>query len=113
LVCMTGLRALSTLDPATAFPLLVAALYHADEEVVNTALELLAATERRDWLEATADALLDHAHWEVRANTARAIATLGVVALAPALEERLLAEGEDLVRRQLEAALRILRGQGS
>lgn len=111
LVCIAGLRALFAIDPSSAFAPLIAALYHSDEEVVNAALELLTATGRRDWLESMADVLLNHLHWEVRLNFARAILALGAGSIRQTIEDRLLVEGEDIVRQPLQTALGVLKRQ--
>ena len=105
LVCIAALEALAELDPEVAFPLLVASLYHEDEEVVNAALQQLVATGRRDWLTSMTDVLINHQHWEVRLNYARALALLDGQGCREAIENRLMIEGEAMVRQQLEEIL--------
>jgi HEAT repeat protein len=105
LVCIAGLEALAELDPEAAFPLLIAALYHQDEEVVNAALLQLVATGRRDWLATMTDVLINHPHWEVRLNYARCLGSLDGPEYHKIIEDRLMVEGEAMVRQQLEATL--------
>ncbi|WP_432823559.1 HEAT repeat domain-containing protein [Trichloromonas sp.] len=112
LVCIAALEALAELDPEAAFPLLIASLYHDDQEVVDAALQQLVATGRRDWLASMTDVLLNHDHWEVRLNYARALESLDYPGYLQVIEDRLVVEGEALVRQQLEAMLNSHKSQG-
>jgi HEAT repeat protein len=105
LVCIAALEALAKLDTGAAFPLLMASLYHEDEEVVNAALQHLVATGRKDWLASMTDVLLNHQHWEVRLSYARALESLDEPGYLKAIENRLMVEGEVMVRQQLESML--------
>lgn len=109
LVAIAALEALAGLDVWRACPAMVQALQHADEEVVNVALNLLAASGQRDWLPAAVEPLLNHRHWEVRSAFVRTLASLEGPACAPLLEERLLLEGEELVRQLIQEILSELR----
>jgi len=112
LVCIAALEALAEIDPEEAFPLLVASLYHEDEEVVIAALQQLVGSGRRDWLASMSDVLINHQHWEVRLNYARALESLGEHGFRKALEDRLVVEGEEMVRQQLELTLNHSKGLG-
>jgi HEAT repeat protein len=109
LVAIAALETLAGLDAWRACPAMVQALGHTDEEVVNAALSLLAASGQRDWLPAAVDPLLNHRHWEVRSTFVRTLASLQGPACRPLLEERLLLEGEELVRQLIQDILDDLR----
>lgn len=109
LVAIAALETLAGLDAWRACPAMVQALWHADEEVVNAALNLLAASGQRDWLPAAVAPLLNHRHWEVRSTFVRTLASLEGPACRPLLEERLLLEGEELVRQLIQEILNELR----
>jgi HEAT repeat protein len=109
LVAIAALETLAGLDAWRACPAMVQALRHADEEVVNVALNLLAASGQRDWLPAAIEPLLNHRHWEVRSAFVRTLASLEGPACGPLLEERLLLEGEELVRQLIQEILNELR----
>lgn len=111
LVCIAALESLALLDPEAAFPQLIASLYHDDEEVVNAALQQLVGMGRRDWMESMTDVLLNHKHWEVRLNYARALETLDDAGCLKAIENRLMIEGEAMVRQQLESTLNTFKGR--
>ena len=110
LVCIAALEAWFAFDPDGAFPQLIASLYHDDEEVVGAALALLVTTGRQDWLPAMAEVLINHSHWEVRLRFAQALEQLKGSGCRELVENRLLVEGEDLVRVQLEKTLETLGG---
>lgn len=112
LVCIAALEAWFSFDPDGVFPQLIASLYHDDEEVIGAALALLVKTGRQDWLPAMADVLINHAHWEVRLRFAQALEQLNGTTCRELVENRLLVEGEDLVRVQLEQTLESLGGEG-
>ena len=112
LVCIAALEAWFAFDPDGAFAQLIASLYHNDEEVVGAALALLVTTGRKDWLPAMAEVLINHDHWEVRLRFAQALEQLKGTTCRELVENRLLIEGEDLVRAQLEQTLESLGGEG-
>lgn len=105
LVSIAALETLGELLGAQACPRLCAALDHPDEEVVAAALDLLARYGEPGWLAANAEALLGHPAWHVRAHCARLLAALLGEQARPALERRLAAESDELVRRQIADAL--------
>ena len=105
LVAIAALETLGAIDPQGIREWAVGALEHDDEEVVNTALNLLVGCDSRDWLNGRIEKLLNHQHWEVRLKAASAIATLLGPGAAGMLENRLLVEGEDLVRQELQDIL--------
>jgi HEAT repeat protein len=109
LVAIAALETLAGLDAWRACPAMVQALGHADEEVVNAALSLLTASGQRDWLPAAIEPLLNHRHWEVRSTFVRTLASLEGPACRPLIEERLLLEGEELVRQLIQEILNDLR----
>jgi HEAT repeat protein len=109
LVAIAALETLAGLDAWRACPTMLQALQHADEEVVNAALSLLAASGQRDWLPAAVEPLLNHRHWEVRSTFIRTLASLEGPACRLLLEERLLLEGEELVRQLIQDILNELR----
>jgi HEAT repeat protein len=101
LVSIAALETLADLAGADAVPLMVAALDHADEEVVTAAMNLLTHFGAEDWIEAHAERLINHPFWAVRVQVARsAVEVLGANA-RPLLAERLAVETEELVRQQL------------
>lgn len=110
LVCIAALEAWFSFDPDGVFPQLIASLYHDDEEVVGAAIALLVTTGRQDWLPAMAEVLINHPHWEVRLRFARALEQLKGSGCRELVENRLLVEGEDLVRSQLVQTLEALGG---
>lgn len=105
LVAIAALETLGELDPGGVGARAVGVLGHDDEEVVNAAIHLLAGCGTSGWLEGHAEALLNHRHWEVRLNAARVLAGMLGPAGAGLLESRLLVEGEDLVRQELQDLL--------
>jgi HEAT repeat protein len=109
LVAIAALETLCQLDSALAYPALLQALEHSDEEVVITALQHLAVTGRREWLGDAAEALINHRHWEVRSTFVRTLASLEGADCCALLEGRLLVEGEDVVRQQIQELLTALR----
>lgn len=110
LVAIAALETLADLTPDHFYGHAVQALDHADEEVVNAAIKLLLACGCTDWIGQRAEALINHRHWEVRVNFARALAALGGESGRALLEQRLLVEGEDLVRQELQDLLTDLGG---
>jgi len=105
MVVIAVLETLAEMDPDRSYQVLIGALKHPDEEVVHAALELLRQAGRREWPPRLIDRLLNHPHWEVRAAFARLFAETAGAASRPHLENRLLIEGEDLVRRQIQDLL--------
>ncbi len=113
LVGIAALETLAEVDPEIARPLLIQSLSHADEEVVCTAIKLLSAAGDREWIGRLSDVLLNHHHWDVRSSFVRALGKLAGTECRSALENRLLVEGEDLVRQQIRDvldALKAMRG---
>jgi len=102
LVVIAVLETLCDHQPDLAVASLVPALGHAGEEVVNSALQLLLSRGDESWVEARGEQLLNHASWEVRLAAVRAISQIVGPAAIPQLEARLLIEGEDLVRQEIE-----------
>lgn len=109
LVAIAALETIAGLNADQAYAAMVQCLGHADEEVINAALILLAASGRRDWVPDAVQPLLNHRHWEVRSTFARTLAGLEGGRCRGLLEERLLLEGEELVRQLLQDLLAELR----
>jgi HEAT repeat protein len=105
LVIIAALETLAEIAPERAILRMVELLHHDDEEVVTVALKLLSASGSTDWIDGVVDSLLNHRHWEVRATFARIFAEARGRASCGKLEERLLVEGEELVRQQLRDLL--------
>lgn len=105
LIAIAALETLGQLDPGRLESAAMLALRHGDEEVVNSAIQLLVGSGNSAWLETGGIDLLNHRHWEVRLNAARAMAALLGADAVAALESRLLIEGEDLVRQELQDLL--------
>ncbi|MFA5515867.1 MAG: HEAT repeat domain-containing protein [Desulfuromonadales bacterium] len=102
LVVIAAIETLAAIDAERFLPQLIETLDHQDEEVVSAGLQLLAESGRRDWIEPVRDRLLNHRHWEVRNNFVRIYAMQTGIQCRPHLEARLLVEGEDLVRQQIQ-----------
>jgi HEAT repeat protein len=101
LVSIAALETLADLAGADAGPQMIAALDHADEEVVTAAMNLLTHFGAEGWIQVHAERLINHPFWAVRAQVARsAVEVLGADA-RPLLEERLRLETEEVVRQQL------------
>lgn len=101
LVSIAALETLADLAGADACPQMIAALDHADEEVVTAAMNLLTHFGAGDWINAHAERLINHPFRVVRAQVARsAVEGLGV-SVRPLLEKRLSVETEEVVRQQL------------
>lgn len=109
LVAIAALETLGQHDPNRLEQRALVALEHGDEEVVNAAIQFLAGSAGSGWLEECGEKLLNHRHWEVRLNVARAMAALLGAGCVARLEARLLVEGEDLVRQELQDLLLDLR----
>lgn len=109
MVAIAALETMAGIDREASFPLTVQALQHPDEEVVNAALNLLAAAGRADWIGTVRGQMLDHPHWEVRSTFVRTMAELEGSACLRHLEDRLLVEGEELVRQQIRDLIAGLR----
>jgi HEAT repeat protein len=108
LVCIAALETLCEANDDAAFAALLAAIDHPDEEVVKTALRLLANRPRQDWLP-QGGRLLDHPHREVRMTIARLLVEAGADRSAALLENRLAIEGDELVRGHLVELLALFR----
>ncbi len=105
LVIIAALETLEELDPEAASPFLARMLGHHDDEVAHTALKLLYRSQKKDWIAPVRDQLLNHAHWEIRLTMARASAELEGVEAIAGLEQRLLVEGEPMVRDMIQDLL--------
>jgi hypothetical protein len=105
LVAIAALESLTAFDPESAYPCLLEALAHEDEEVVSAALQQLSAGGRTDWLAGVTERLLNHRHWEVRSTFIRVLATQAGRDCRELLEGRLLVEGEEPVRQLLQELL--------
>lgn len=112
MVVIAALEVLATTDPERARKAMFDALRHADEEVVNVALKGLAGQGDTNWVQVYGEALLNHANWEVRLTTARALVASRGAAAEPLLSARLLVEGEDLVRLEIDELLQDLKLPG-
>jgi HEAT repeat protein len=112
LVGIAALETLAEIAPQSHEMHARRALGHPDEEVVNAAIKLLVGSGCREWMDDFAAELINHAHWEVRVSFARALAALPTDRTRRLLEDRLLIEGEDLVRQELQDLLGQLDGQG-
>ena len=106
IVTIAALETLTGLDAAAAYPVLHQALRHADAEVITAALEQLLKIGRSEWIGSCGKELLNHLSWEVRIASARGMMQLQGEYCALWLEERLLAEGESLVRSSLQELLK-------
>ncbi len=105
LVSIAALETLADLAGANACPQMIAALDHADEEVVTAAMNLLTHYGVGNWVNAHAERLINHPFWVVRAQIARsAVEVLGTSART-LLETRLAVETEEVVRQQLTELL--------
>ena len=101
LVSIAALETLADLAGADACPQMIAALDHADEEVVTAAMNLLTRYGAENWIHVHAERLLNHPYWVVRAQIARsAVEVLGARART-LLEARLAVETEEVVRQQM------------
>jgi len=112
MVVIAALEVIVEIEPAHAREALLNALRHFDEEVVNAALKGLAAHGDSSWVQVYGEALLNHGNWEVRLTTARALVASSGQSAQPLLEARLLVEGEDLVRLEIEELLQDLKLPG-
>ncbi|MBE0599182.1 MAG: HEAT repeat domain-containing protein [Desulfuromonadales bacterium] len=108
LVVIAALETLAEHDFPRYSVQIAGALEHPDAEVVSAALQLLAAGGDQEWIPPMRWKLLNHPHWEVRKTFTRILQEQCAAACRPWLEERLLVEGEDLVRQQILDALRLL-----
>lgn len=85
---------------------LTEALAHPDEEVVIAALRLLTGKQQESkWLDQWGERLLNHHHWDVRLTVARALAQYPGPKSRLLLENRMLLEGEEIVREELRDLL--------
>jgi len=112
LVAIAAMETLQELDPERAYSSIVDSLEHDDEEVVNAALNLLTASGHRDWLPGAVETLLNHRHWEVRSTFVRTLAALKGGRCRNLLENRLVVEGEALVRDLIQDTLDALQDSG-
>ncbi len=100
-VMIAALEALGSIGGDRAIGLLEKALKSDDEEVVKTAMALLARTGNK-WAKKHRDELLGHCHWDVRNSFARHLADLLGGEALPYLKKALATENDDLVRAQIK-----------
>ena len=108
LVSIAALETLDGLAGAKALPQVLAALNHADEDVVTAAMHLLTGYPAADWVREHGERLINHPFWAVRTQIARSAAELLGPAARELLEKRLATEPEDVVREQLKDLLATL-----
>jgi HEAT repeat protein len=101
LVTIAALETLTERDPLAARSEFLQALGHRDEEIVKAALRGLNMVEDRTWLPSQIDSLLDHPHWDVRLAFLSFLRAEEASACRERLEQRLLVEADDTVRRKL------------
>lgn len=104
-VALAAIDALATLD-ALEPSVLEAALVHPAPEVLRRVFELGAAVPA---VVARAASALRHPRWDVRAAAVRLLMVAGVGDYRGALEAAAEAEADEVVREQLESALRLAR----
>lgn len=105
LVVIAALESASIVLPDESQQLLVHALAHQDEEVVKAAMTLLGRISGKNWIAPFCKALLNHSHWDVRVHAANTLGQSSLNDAVTQLENRLLVEGEDIVRQAIEAAI--------
>jgi HEAT repeat protein len=99
-VMIAAIEALGVIGGERAIGLLEHALENEDEEVVKTAMVLLARTGTA-WLEKHRRKLMRHPHWGVRNLFAKLLADLMGERSVPHLREALAKENDNLVREQM------------
>jgi HEAT repeat protein len=99
-VLISAIEALGAIGGKRAIGLLENALENEDEEVVKTAMSLLARTGD-SWLEKHRRELMYHPHWGVRNLFAKLMADLMGERSVPHLREALAKENDNLVRKQM------------
>jgi HEAT repeat protein len=105
LVSIAALETLADVCGAGAISQMIAALDHADEEVVTAAMNLLTQYAAGDWIHAHAERLINHPLWMVRSQIARSAAEVLGTGARGLLEERLEVETEEVVKQQLSDLL--------
>jgi HEAT repeat protein len=108
MVSIAALETLADLLGEQVCPLLGTALDHADEEVVSVALGLLDRFGTGSWLMNHAEHLVNHPARHVRAHCIRLLAGLAGDSARSVLNQRLAVETDDMVRQQINDALRDL-----
>ncbi|WP_298435973.1 HEAT repeat domain-containing protein [Geobacter sp.] len=99
-VLITALETLAAMEGERAAVLVKQCLDNPDEEVVKSAIDILAKGDA-GWIEEYLERLLAHPHWEVRATFVRAMVQLLGAGALPHLERALESESDELVRVQL------------
>lgn len=100
LVTISALKTLAEIGEEGLPELLKKALYHPDEEVVKTAIDIL-FRQGNAWLDEYREMLLAHPHWDVRRSFIKVmVADRGKDAI-PYLRSALDTEKDDLVREQI------------
>ncbi len=105
LVVIAALESAVIAMPTHSQPLLENALSHADEEVVKSAMNLLAQVAGSSWIKPFISTLLEHDHWDVRLHAIRSLCQSGLQEVSILLRERLVVESEVLVRQEIESAM--------
>jgi HEAT repeat protein len=100
-VMIAALEAIGSIGGGRALRLLEKALKSDDEEVVKTAMALLARTGN-SWVKRHGEELLGHAHWDVRNSFARHMSDLLGCESLPYLIKALATENDDMVKEQIK-----------
>lgn len=104
LVLICAIEALAGIGGEEALVQVQKTLDNSDEEVVKTALGILASGDD-GWIDLYRDRLLAHPHWDVRSSFVRIMAEkLGKDAL-PSLRSALETESDELVRGEIRAVM--------
>lgn len=105
LVTIAALETATQVLPEETAQLLEKALAHEDMEVVKAAMGQLGRLPDHSWLTNCAAILLNHPHWDVRAQAAKMVGPSALENAAELLRDRLMVEEEGLVRQALQTAL--------
>jgi HEAT repeat protein len=100
-VLIAAIEALGAIGSDRAHGMLEKALKSDDEEVVKTAMVLLARSGNT-WVRKYRDELMGHAHWDVRNCFARHMSDLLGGKAVPYLKKALVTENDALVREQIK-----------
>jgi HEAT repeat protein len=104
LLTITALETLSCIGGEGVVERVKGVLESGDEEVINSAMEIL-SSHGNEWVEEYRERLLSHPHWGVRRNFVKAMAaSMGEEAI-PHLRQALVSETDSLVREQILAVL--------
>lgn len=105
LVALSALEAAESFEPRKREILASRGLEHEDSEVILVALRLLSEMPGAEVLADVSGRLINHGHWDVRLHAARACAAVQGGRCRKVLEDRLLIEGDDLIRSELREIL--------